>query len=167
MGQIADLGTPLTFNGALEAGVRAVAVLGSAFPRAFDLQRLTAFDYLLVRTAQLGGPGNLHPGTPIQTPATEVRRKIVQRALELMMTRDLVARRAEQGGICYFAGETAAMFLDSLRSPYLSALKERAEWLATYVGLLTDNDIDLLMRQFFDNWLMEFQDVEKSTGSSS
>ncbi len=57
----------LTFNGPLEAGVRAVAVLGFAFPRAYDIQRLTAFDYLLVRTHQLGGPDDLHPATPIQT----------------------------------------------------------------------------------------------------
>jgi hypothetical protein len=36
-----------TFNGPLEAGLRAVAVLGVAHPRSFDLQRLVAFDYLL------------------------------------------------------------------------------------------------------------------------
>ncbi|MFO1080284.1 MAG: ABC-three component system middle component 2 [Reyranellaceae bacterium] len=45
-----------TFNGPLEAGVRAVSVLGAAYPRAFDLQRLVAFDYLLVHTADIGGP---------------------------------------------------------------------------------------------------------------
>ena len=64
----------LTFNGPLEAGVRAVAVLGSAYPAGFDIQRLTAFDYLLVRTSVLNGPDDLHPSAPIQTPATEVRR---------------------------------------------------------------------------------------------
>ena len=127
MGEVGRTIPELTFNGPLEAGVRVVATLGAAFPQAFDLQRLTAFDYLLVRTEQLGGPENLHPSAPIQTPATEVRRKIVQRALELMMTRDLVSRRAEQTGIYYFAGESASMFLDSLRTSYLSALKERAE----------------------------------------
>ena len=40
----------ITFNGPLEAGIRAVALLGAAYPKAFDLQRLTALDYLLVRT---------------------------------------------------------------------------------------------------------------------
>ena len=103
----------LTFNGPLEAGIRAVAVLGAAFPRCFDAQRLTAFDYLLVRTRQLGGPDDLHPATPIQTPATEVRRKVVQDALHLMMTRDLVTRRVQNDGIRFCAGEAAAMFLNS------------------------------------------------------
>jgi hypothetical protein len=46
----------LTFNGPLEAGVRAVAVLGAAYPRTFDLQRMVAFDYLLVHTSELDGP---------------------------------------------------------------------------------------------------------------
>jgi len=52
---------PVTFNGPLEAGIRAVAILGAAHPKAFDLQRLTAFDYLLVHTGDVGGPESLHP----------------------------------------------------------------------------------------------------------
>lgn len=154
----------LTFNGPLEAGVRAVAVLGSAFPRAYDIQRLTAFDYLLVRTHLLGGPEDLHPTTPIQTPATEVRRNVVQNALHLMMSRDLVDRNVSNAGISYCAGEAAAMFLDSLRTPYLMALKSRADWLVFHLADYTDSALDNLMRQFFDRWVIEFQVVEQSLG---
>lgn len=155
----------LTFNGPLEAGVRAVAVLGSAFPRAYDIQRITAFDYLLVRTHQLGGPDDLHPATPIQTPATEVRRRVVQDALHLMMTRDLVVRVVDEHGILYRAGEGAAMFLDSLRTPYLTALKDRADWLVYHLADYTDSALDALMRKFFDTWVVEFQNVERSLGA--
>jgi hypothetical protein len=155
----------LTFNGPLEAGVRAVAVLGSAFPRAYDIQRLTAFDYLLVRTHQLGGPDDLHPSTPIQTPATEVRRRVVQDAVHLMMTRDLVVRVIDEQGISYRAGEAASMFLDSLSTPYLAALKDRAEWLVYYLADYTDKELDALMRKFFNTWVVEFQNVERSLGA--
>jgi len=154
----------LTFNGPLEAGVRAIAVLGAAFPRAFDLQRLTAFDYLLVRTQQLGGPDDLHPSAPIKTPATEVRRKLVQQSLLLMMTRDLVLREPHADGIRYRAGEAATFFLNSLQSPYMKALKERADWLVAYLADYSDVEFDALMRRFFDNWVMEFQTVENSLG---
>lgn len=154
----------LTFNGPLEAGVRAVAVLGYAFPRAYDIQRLTAFDYLLVRTHQLGGPDDLHPSTPIQTPATEVRRRVVQDAVHLMMTRDLVVRVIDEQGISFRAGESAAMFLDSLRTPYLAALKDRAEWLVYHLADYTGTELDALMRKFFDTWVVEFQNVERSLG---
>jgi ABC-three component (ABC-3C) system Middle Component 2 len=163
--EVADRNFSLTFNGPLEAGIRAVAVLGAAFPRAYDVQRLTAFDYLLVRTHQLGGPDDLHPASPIQTPATEVRRKVVQDALHLMMTRDLVDRIISDNGISYCAGEAAAMFLDSLRTPYLKALKRRADWLVYHLADYTDLALDDLMRKFFDRWVVEFQDVERSLGS--
>ncbi|MBN8552157.1 MAG: hypothetical protein J0L52_04605 [Caulobacterales bacterium] len=167
MDEVAGRDPTLTFNGPLEAGVRAVAVLGAAYPRCFDLQRLTAFDYLLVRTQQLGGPDDLHPATPIRTPATEVRRSVVQDALHLMMTRDLVARRIEPTGIRYCAGEAASLFIDSLRSPYLVALKARADWLVHHLAGYSDQEFDALMRRFFDQWVVEFQDIERSLGVAS
>ena len=157
----------LTFNGPFEAGMRAVAILAAAFPRELDIQRLTAFDYLLVHTELLGGPKDLHPETPISTPATQVRRSIVQDGLHLMMTRDLVARSAREKGIVYQAGELAETFLDSLQSPYSMELKTRADWLVKHLGAYGDDDFEQLMRRFFDQWVMEFQHIEQSLGGSA
>ena len=152
----------MTFNGPLEAGVRAVAVLGAAYPRAFDLQRMVAFDYLLVHTSELDGPEDLHPNAPIRTPATEVRRNVVQNALHLMMTRDLVERVVTDNGICFCAGEMAATFLDALQSSYVIELKRRAAWLVQHLADYDDKDFDDLMRGFFDQWVVEFQHAEQS-----
>lgn len=156
---------PITFNGPLEAGVRAVAVLYAAFPKSFDLQKLVAFDFLLVRTAQLGGPDDLHPKGPIHMPATEVRREVVGSALLLMMTRDLVVREAHADGIEYKAGETAALFMESFESPYLLALQKRAEWLVDFFSCRKDSEFDIVMRRFFDDWVVEFQSAESSLGT--
>lgn len=157
----------LTFNGPFEAGMRAVAILAATFPRELDIQRLTAFDYLLVHTELLGGPEDLHPETPISTPATQVRRSIVQDGLHLMMTRDLVARSAREKGIVYQAGELAETFLDSLQSPYSGELKARAEWLVRHLGAYDDDEFERLMRRFFDQWVMEFQHVDQSLAGSA
>ncbi len=151
---------PMTFNGPLEAGIRAVTVLGSAYPNSFDIQRLTAYDYLLVRTSVLDGPEDLHPSTPIQTPATEVRRKIVQVALHMMVTRDLIERDVSAKGIRYRAGDAAAMFLESLTTPYICALKERADWLTNRLSDYDEVAFDAMMREFFDRWMVEFQDIQ-------
>src|SRR4051794_27276306 len=115
MDEVAGPRNALTFNGPLEAGVRLGGIFGAAYPQAFDIERLTAYDYLLVHTQQLGGPADLHPPAPIQAPLTEVRRKVIQSALTLMMTRDLVSRDVEAIGIRFRAGETASLFLDSLQ----------------------------------------------------
>jgi hypothetical protein len=155
---------PLTFNGPLEAGVRAVALLAAAFPRSFDVQRITAMDYLLMHTQELGGPENLHPAAPIQIPATEVRRKVVQSALHLMMTRDLVCREVTNEGIHYRAGESAAPFLNAFQSPYLVLLRDHASWLMSHLGSYTDPEFSGLMRKFFEEWVEEFQEVKVSLG---
>ncbi|NOG73933.1 ABC-three component system middle component 2 [Roseicella sp. DB1501] len=155
---------PATFNGPLEAGVRAVAVLGAAHPASFDLQRLVTLDYLLVHTGDIGGPTSLHPPTPMKSAEFLIRRKLVEQALLLMMTRDLVSRDATPDGIRYSAGESAAVFLNALQSDYMKALKERAAWLVDRVGHLPDAEFRALMRRFFDQWVEEFQQVERSLG---
>lgn len=158
-------GHQITFNGPLEAGVRTVALLGAAYPRAFDLHRLTALDYLLVRTSDLDGPDSLHPPTPIRSPDAEVRRRIVQQGLLLMMSRDLIERQPCSTGIDYIAGEQAAVFLDSLRAPYTAKLKQRASWLIEYFGSQSDEAFTQTIKQYFDNWIVEFQELEQSFGA--
>jgi hypothetical protein len=156
---------PSTFNGPLEAGVRAVAILGAAFPLPLDLQRLIAFDYLLVHTGDItDGPPSLHPPVPLQSAALLVRRRIVENALLLMMTRDLVRREATEHGFQYKAGENAAVFLSALESDYLVALKERAKWLFGALGKKTETEFREVMHRFFDKWVEEFQAAEKSLG---
>jgi hypothetical protein len=162
---IAGRRKPATFNGPLEAGLRAVAILGAAYPRSFDLQRLVAFDYLLVHTGDIDGPSSLHPPAPLQSAELLVRRKLVQQALLLMMTRELVAREFVAEGIRYRAGENAAPFLSSLESAYLKALKERAAWLADALGDHTEQEFRTVMRRFFDHWVEEFQAAERSLGA--
>ncbi|MBC7622042.1 MAG: threonine transporter [Aeromicrobium sp.] len=158
---------PETFNGPLETGIRTVAILGASFPSSYDLQRLVAFDYLLVHTDQLGGPESLHPPTPTQSSALLVRRELVQSGLSLMMTRDLVCRTVSDQGIQYSAGENAITFLDCLTSTYLKLLKARAAWLVKELGASTDVEFRKTMRRFFDNWVEEFQFVELSSGAST
>lgn len=158
---------PVTFNGPLEAGLRAVSILGAAFPQSYDLQRLVAFDYLLVHTADVGGPESLHPPTPMHSAELLVRRKLVEHALLLMMTRDLVQREVTSEGIKYSAGENAATFLASVSSTYLQALKERADWLVSALGRHTDQEFRRVMRRFFDDWVEEFQHVERSMGGEA
>lgn len=150
----------MTFNGPLEAGIRAVAVLGFAYPQRFDIHRLTAYDYLLVRTSVIDGPADLHPPVPIQAPATEVRRKVVQDALNIMMTRDLIVRYVSGDGFEYGAGDSAAIFLDSMTTPYLFALKERAAWLTSRLENLDDAAFEQMMSGLFDRWLVELQEPQ-------
>lgn len=148
---------PVTFNGPLEAGIRAVSILSAAYPKSYDLQRLVALDYLLVHTGDIDGPDNLHPPTPMHSVEFLVRRKLVEKSLLLMMTRDLVEREVTPEGVQYGAGENAMMFLSSVSSNYLLSMKDRAAWLVETISDLTDEQFKSMMRRFFDKWTEEFQ----------
>jgi hypothetical protein len=158
---------PVTFNSPLEAGIRAVTILVAAHPGSFDLQRLIAFDHLLVHTGDIGGPASLHPPVPLRSAELLVRRKLIERALLLMMSRDLVRREVDSQGIRYTAGENAVPFLAAIQSDYIKALQERARWLAAQLGTLPDTEFRVLMRRFSDQWVEEFQNAERSLGADA
>jgi hypothetical protein len=156
---------PTTFNSPLETGVRAVTLLAAAYPRAFDLQRLIALDHLLVHTGDIGGPASLHPPVPLRSAELLVRRRMIERALLLMMTRDLVSRQVGPDGIGYVAGENAVFFLAAVESDYVKALQERAHWLVHNLGAMADGEFRALLRRSVDRWVEEFQNVERSLGT--
>jgi hypothetical protein len=158
---------PITFNGPLEAGIRAVSILAAAHPESFDLQRLVALDYLLVHTGDIDGPANLHPPTPMHSAELLVRRGLVEQALLLMMTRHLVERQIASDGIRYVAGENAATFLSTATSSYFAALTERATWLTETFGSYTDDEFRAVMRHLFDRWVEEFHYGDTGVGGQA
>lgn len=66
----------------------------------------------------------------------------------------------------YIAGENAAAFLDALRSPYLLKVKDRANWLIEYFSSYSDAQFSAIIRQYFEDWIVEFQEFERSIGTS-
>jgi hypothetical protein len=159
--------SPPPFNSALETGIRSVGVLVAAYPIAFDLQRLVAFDYLVVHTGDLGGPESLHPESPKRSTELLVRRGLVERGLLLMMSRGLVAREPKTQGIFYRAGEFAETFMGSLASSYLVGLRQRAQWVADTFGRMEQDTFRDTMNEAVGRWIEEFQYVERSMGGET
>ena len=160
---------PVTFNGPLEAGVRAVAVLSAAHPKAFDLQRLVAFDYLLVHTGDIGGPDSLHPPTPMHSAELLVRRK-ARRASAAIADDDPRPTRRESfpEGIRYRAGKAPSRSSLRFNASILPRSKSAQGYgIAGELGALTDSEFRSLMRRFFDQWVEEFQNIERSLGVDS
>jgi hypothetical protein len=128
---------------------------------------LIAYDHLLVHTGDLpDGPESLHPPAPMRTAELLVRRGLIERALLLMMTRDLICREADETGFRYKAGENAALFFSIIQSGYIVALRDRADWLVGRLGDLPDSEFRALIRRHFDDWVEEFQVPEQSLGNN-
>ena len=155
MADAAAVATP--FNSPLETGVRALTVLAELAPAALDLQRLVYFDYLVVHSADAGGPRSLHPNTPLRNGELLVRRAVIERGVLLMVGRGLIERRMETRGITYAATDEAAPFLDCLTSAYAGSLRQRAEWVIERFGQLDDDALKSFVDTNFERWTREFQ----------
>jgi hypothetical protein len=148
------------FNSPLETGLRSLALLEAAFPERLDLQRLVELDYLVVHSADIGGPDSLHAPLPLRAGELLVRRDLIERGLLLLISRGLIDRRATKDGIEYAASEQAASYLSSLSAPYTLRLRERARWLVlNFEGFTTDELRDLI-RSFFARWSSEFEPLK-------
>lgn len=150
----------MTFNGLLETGVRIVMLLNSSFPKNYDLQRLTALDYLLIHTSLLGGPKDSHPKTPIKTPLTQVRRETIQHAINLMISRNLILQNVLPDGIYYSAGDSSTFFVESFQSSYLKDLNMRAKWLHGFFKNFTEREFETKVNTILEDWIAEFQEPD-------
>lgn len=153
-----------TFNSPLEAGMRAICILGAVAPIAFDLQRIVTLDYLLVHSGDIGGPESLHPDLPMRSGELLVRRKLVESGLQLMVSRGLIVRHIGKDGITYSAHDFAETFLDSLTSDYTQALRDRAEWLADEFSAASDDEFHARAQTVIEKWSEQFQQVQASSG---
>ena len=150
-------GKPSPFNSALETGVRTLAILIACYPKAHDLSRLVQYDYLTVHSADADGPSSLHPPLPLRSGELLVRRGLIESGLHLMTSRSLVRRELHAQGILYGAEDSAASFLDNMKSPYIVALRNRAYWVADTFDELSADQLDSIVKRLFEAWTIEFQ----------
>lgn len=148
------------FNSPLETGLRSLAILEAAFPNRYDLQHLVELDYLVVHSADVGGPESLHAPLPLRAGELLVRRQLIERGLLLMISKGLIERHTSANGIEYSAGDVASPYLASLSAPYTLQLRDRARWLADNFSGLSTEEIRNLIRRFFAHWTSEFESVK-------
>ena len=143
------------FSTPLELGLRALFLV-AVLPTPVDLQRLVVFDYLLVHSADAGGPESLHPATPHRSGEILVKRDLLRNGLRLMTSRDLVATDFSSEGIRYHATDITQPFLSYLAGPYIDQLRDRASWVAQTFSDLNDRTLGEYVSVHLREWGGEF-----------
>jgi len=155
---VANAAPPLIFNGAVETGLRSLAVLAQAFPDRMSLQRLVILDYIVVHSDDIeGGPPGIHPKTPNRGGQLLVRREVIQSGLLLYMSRGLIDQHFDQQGISYEATDGSGAFLDAFRAPYVRELRIRADWANEAFGSQDDGALANLVSIGVADWGTEFE----------
>lgn len=154
-----NISPDFVFNSPLETGIRSLSILTVEPSTRFDLQQLTAFDYLVVHSGGLkGGPVSLHPDTPNQAGELVIRRSLVEKGLLLMEYKNLVSKLSLDDGLFYEATELACVFIESLTNEYIRELTYRARWVVEKYG--RDQALEDAFNFSLENWSKQFQFVE-------
>lgn len=120
----------LPFNNSVESGIRLLAILNQSYPRSIDIAKILYYDYMLVHSSDFDEEvSSLHPSIPYRRGELLVRKPIIQKGLELLISRGLIEIVYSPEGLQYRASEYSAPFVESLSTPYSLQLIDRAEWI--------------------------------------
>lgn len=148
------------FNSPLEFGLRMLFLLEAAKERGADLQRLVAYDYLLIHSADVAnGPPSVHPAVPYRGAEFLVKRNSVQSGLVLMISRELISKEFDVTGVRYRATTLTTPFLELLRSSYSQLLRQRASWVVDRFGVFHDARLATFMDENIGRWGAEFDRI--------
>lgn len=140
--------THRVFNSQLDVALRTSVTIWAASPSALGASRLVYYDYLVVHSGDVqGGPTSLHPATPYRGGELVVRRDLIASGLSLLCSRRIARHIESDEGYLYELGDNGAGFVDSLTSSYARRLRERALWLDTSFGQMSDGDVASLVRE--------------------
>lgn len=131
------------FNSPLESGVRIIAFLNAYFPEEIDFESLLKIDYVIVNSAELGGPKSIHPFTPNKIGELISRRSIVREGIELMIRFGMIQSKLNEEGIYYKVTDQVQPYLKLMKSNYSKLLIESSIWLAKEVKRNKFNNIDI------------------------
>lgn len=145
------------FNSPLECGLRILFVLNSARGRTADLQRLIAYDYLLVHSADVDGPESLHPSVPFRETEFLVKRDVLNAGLNEMFSRELLDKTFGAAGILYRSTKLTTAFVSLLKTDYANLLRERADWVVKRFGDMKDSELSAFMTESIGKWGAEFE----------
>jgi hypothetical protein len=148
------------FNSPLECGLRMLFILDAANGRPSDLQRLIAYDYLLVHSGDvLDGPVSLHPSVPFRGAELLVKRDLLREGLNRMFSRELIDKSFEPSGILYRATALTTAFVALLTSEYASSLRSRSGWVMQRFGTIDDKELSDFMTANIGRWGAEFEQL--------
>jgi hypothetical protein len=148
--------TDTLFNNPVESALRSLILLVEAFPQSIELQKLVYLDYLLVHSADAGGPASLHPATPQREGEVVVRRGLIEQGLNLLLVRGLIERQAATDGFRYAANDSAGGLVVSLAAPYNQELRKRAEWVTATFAQQDTQALASFFREQLGHWGGEF-----------
>ena len=145
------------FNSPLEIALRVLSILSLGKKASFSLERLIIYDYLILNSGDLdNAPESLHPSLPNRSSQLLVKRELVQKALLILASKELIIIKYSKSGIQYAPSKLAKPFMDYFDSQYYNKLKERVTWVAESFKSRNDKSLEKFISVNIEKWGSEF-----------
>lgn len=150
--------TPILFNSPLESGLRLLFILKNTNKHFIDIQRLIYYNYLLIHSSDIQDAPfeSLHPEMPNRSCEILIGRKIIQKGINLLLSKGLICVKYTKTGIKYTSNNSTSLFLGYLTSAYSKELEKRSRWVCEKYDHMSDHNLNEFIQSNLGKWGAEF-----------
>ena len=145
------------FNSPLEIALRALITLTLNGNKGMSIERLIIYDYLILHSGDIeGGPVSLHPALPNRSSQLLVKRKLTNKSLQILSSKELLSIKFSKNGIIYCPSKLSLPFINYFESDYFQELKSRTIWVIESFGKKSERNLEKFISQNLTKWGSEF-----------
>jgi len=145
------------FNSSEEVGVRILFILDVCGKR-MSSQRIMYYDYFALHLNDIDDAyESLHPDNPNHSSEIAVRRVLVNKGLNLMISKGLVSIKYSKTGIYYQKNQLTTSFIDLFQNGYVERLKKNIEAVEVKFSYYSDKQIYKYIDKNIGSWVGEFE----------
>ncbi len=145
------------FNSPEEVGVRILFIL-SICDKRMSSQRIMYYDYFILHLNDIDSIyDSLHPDNPNHSSEIAVKRDIINRSLQLMISKGLLDIKYTKTGIYYQKNNITDAFLQMFKNGYVDKLRQNISIVSGRFEKNSDGQIYRYIDKSIGSWSGEFE----------
>ena len=145
------------YNSPEEVGVRILFILDIC-EKKMSSQRIMYYDYFALHLKDIDVEHeSLHPDNPNHSSEIAVKRLLISRGLNLMISKGLINIRYSKTGIYYQKNQLTSHFVDLFQNGYVNQLKKNIKVVDEKFSSYSDKQIYKYIDKNIGSWVGEFE----------
>ncbi len=153
------------FNTPLEISLRCMFLLSKFHSEKLSIDKLIYLDYFIVHSSDvIKKSKSLHPKYPFRSTEIVVKREVLNKALILLISKELIKVGFSDIGIDYQISDIGMKVLQYFESPYAKLIKEMSELVYNNFKDYTEQQLLDVINSNIEKWGSEFTNESKFRG---
>jgi hypothetical protein len=145
------------FNSPLEIALRLLLIISKNGEKGISLDRLVIYDYLIINSGDIdGAPNSIHPALPNRSSQLLVKRELIKKSLQILLSKELLTLKYLKEGILYSPTKLSIPFINYFESDYFVEINNRVEWILNHFDNTTNKQLDKYIKTNLNKWGSEF-----------